>query len=588
MASLLLGAFEMLRTDGSTRVMADGTSWGEPVPIEVTVKSWLQDGAIVVTQGHDNREVNVRVRFYGDDLTALNAKEAALFAELEKPNTLTWSPGGTIPATVFVVVTSSLVQQDESFVGEVQGDPWRTYNVRLVCEAFTRSTAEVTAAAQAASGVTTTLVDNGSATTNWTGTVNGVTTAPAVTSGAVGITTGSLSGVQTISLTRTAAIATSATPYLQIDWQGSAFGSPSLAVYGDGVLLERIGQTSSPTSGFTRTWFKATTASIAALRLDSTSTDAGTYLGSYSRSLLVDNINRTDVKPTLGTARQLLRSINVSGSAPTRGSLAIEHSTNALGDVLAYFFPDGASGQNAYSPPLRQYWVSGGTTGADATLVSGTSEIFVSGFTTFTVTFDVPCRNLTAGIHPLQARMALTGGSSQVSWTATTRVNGTAIGPTLSGSRTIAVTTGGQVIYTLARLLLPTLDVDPASSSAVVRITLTGTGGAGINFVLDEAWLFNTTIGQLIQVGCGSGTAASGGPAKRVFIEPAATSIPRPTVRIGHAADRSDSFYPTDLSSWQMPVLDPPRVNVFTVCTNALDASTTLRHFPHWHTNPAS
>ena len=54
------------------------------------------------------------------------------------------------------------------------------------------------------------------------------------------------------------------------------------------------------------------------------------------RSLYVDNINRTDIKPTIGTARQLLRSVPVAGSARAPGSLAIEHSTNALGDVLVY------------------------------------------------------------------------------------------------------------------------------------------------------------------------------------------------------------------------------------------------------------
>jgi hypothetical protein len=57
MASLVLGAFQMIASDGSARVMAEGTSWGSPVPIEVAINSFLQDGAIVVTQGHDNREV---------------------------------------------------------------------------------------------------------------------------------------------------------------------------------------------------------------------------------------------------------------------------------------------------------------------------------------------------------------------------------------------------------------------------------------------------------------------------------------------------------------------------------------------------
>src|SRR4051812_17852712 len=130
--SLVLGSFSLTRTDGSTRVLADGTSRGNPIPIELAINSFLQDGAIVVTQGHDNREMAVRVRFFGADLTALSTLEASLVAELNKPNTLTWTPLNG-PATVFDVVTSSLSADDSDDDGEGQVKPWRTYILRLVC-----------------------------------------------------------------------------------------------------------------------------------------------------------------------------------------------------------------------------------------------------------------------------------------------------------------------------------------------------------------------------------------------------------------------------------------------------------------------
>jgi hypothetical protein len=170
--TLLLGAFDMTRSDGTTRVLADSTSRGNPVSLEVTVKTWLQDGAVMVTQGHDNREVNVRLRVFGTDLTALSTLEAALFLELEKPNTLTWTPANG-PASVFVVVTSSLDFIDEQVANEEQVTPWRTYSVRLVCEAFVRSAAEVVTAALPATGSTTTSLDTMGATTGWTAFVNG-------------------------------------------------------------------------------------------------------------------------------------------------------------------------------------------------------------------------------------------------------------------------------------------------------------------------------------------------------------------------------------------------------------------------------
>src|SRR4030095_16937821 len=157
--SLVLGTFLLMNPAGTVKVMAEGTSRGAPVALEAAVKSWLQDGSIVVTQGYDNREVSLRVRLYGDNLTDLATAEAALFAELGKPNTLTWTPVNG-PASVFGVVTSSLefVENDDA---EAVGDPWRTYSLRLVCEAFVRSASEVTAAALAASGTTTTLVNDG-------------------------------------------------------------------------------------------------------------------------------------------------------------------------------------------------------------------------------------------------------------------------------------------------------------------------------------------------------------------------------------------------------------------------------------------
>jgi hypothetical protein len=49
----------------------------------------------------------------------------------------------------------------------------------------------------------------------------------------------------------------------------------------------------------------------------------------------------------------------------------------------------------------------------------------------------------------------------------------------------------------LGRISLPTVDVDPSATTAVVRVTLTATSASsGVSF--DEGWLFNTAIGQLI------------------------------------------------------------------------------------------
>jgi hypothetical protein len=589
--SLLLGSTYLHGGSTAAQVMAEGTSRGNPVPIEVAVKSWLQDGSIVVTQGHDNREVRVRVRFIQADLTALATLEAALFAELEKPNTLTWTPANG-PASVFVVVTSSLEQEDD-FLGEQSDDPWRTYSIRLVCEAFVRSASETVAAALAANGTTTTLVNDGSATTNWTGAVNGVSTTPTVSSGAIKVTNGSaVYGAVTVSATLTTSITTSSTKYLVVDWKPEmSSNGNSLRAFGDGVELSRAAETVSPTAGFIRTWFGPVAASsIAALRLDHLTSILSPVDGGYDgsaaaiRSLYIDNINRTDIKPSLGTARQLLRAVPIGGSARSGASLAVEHSTNALGDVLVYVYPNSAV---AYSPPLRPYRVAGGaTTTSDSTLVSGARDA-INGAT---ATFDVPVSQLVAGGHLLVVRAySNILAAATLSWTASTRIGSTALGSTVSGSRACtSAEISGPAILALGKVVLPTVDASPSSASTVVRITITATSSGGVD--LDEAWLFNTEIGALIgPVACGSGAAASGGPARRLFIEPPSISTPRPRLLIGHAADRSDAFYPAGaLGGWQFPEFKPPSVNVLTVTTNALDASVTVRNFNRWHTHAAS
>jgi hypothetical protein len=586
--SLVLGAFSLTATDGTTQVLSEGTTRGNPMPIETAVKSWLQDGSIVVTQNHDNREVHIRVRFFGADLTALATKEATLLAELNKQNTLTWTPSNG-PASVFRVVTSSLDYDDGDDTGEGQAKPWRTFNLRLVCEAFVASATETVTAALAASGTTTTLVNDGSATTNWTGTADGAAVTPSVSSGAVKVTNGSATfGAHTISATLTTSITTSSTKYIVVDWKpedAERFYTTSLRGYGDGTELTRIAEVSSPTAGFIRTTFQvgAAVSSIAALRLDSFSDDGwpASWAGNAIRSLYVDNINRTDVKPSLGTARQLLRQVPVTGSARTQGRLAIEHSTNALGDAMVYVYPDKGV---AYVPPLRPYRVAGGATvTGDGTLVSGSFDGLTSGQPS---TFDVPVSQLVPGPHLLVAKYNGTT-TDTLSWTVSTRVGSTTLGSAVTGTK--AVVASSQAIVVLGTVLLPTVDVAGGSASTVVRVVFSvATGGVSVN--LDEVWLFNTNIGALVgPVACGTGAAAAGGPARRLFIEPPSLTFPRPRVLVGHSADQSDAFFPVGaLSGWDFPQFTPSRVNVFTVTTNALEAGVTLSHYPRWHSNAGS
>jgi hypothetical protein len=593
---LVLGAFDLIHDgfDYETSVLAEGTSRGNPVPIEVAVKSWLQDGSIVVTQGYDNREVRIRVRFRGPALVtpeeaeaSLAAAEAALFAELGKPNTLTWSPPYGSAASVFVVVTSSLEPEDDDF-GEVAPDgPYSTYSVRLVCEAFVRSVSEVVSPALTGGGSTTTDVDTMGSATGGSATSNGV--AATVVNAAGPPTTNSATqsaviGNYTIAMTKTISSTTSSLKYLIVDWKGTVTGNPNfisnaLTAFGDGVSLTRVANAASPTAGYTRTWFFVAASSVTSLRLEWLS-QVGVYPTPTpaSRQMLLDNIAISDVKPGIGTARQQIRTVAVSGSARTPGALAVESATAALGDTLVYVYPSDEA-TTSYIPALRQFRTAGNAVTGDTSLMSGSWESIV----TSGVTYTIPVAQLPTGSYLLLARLATNvGGTPTITYTARTVLNATNVGPAVTGAMTVTTVAAYQM-YTLGKFSLPTLDLGPASPASVT-LNLVASSACTI----DEAWLFNITIGQLIQVQCGTGAGAVGGSARRLFVEPARVDTPRPTLRIGHSSDGSDAFYPTATQSWQSPQFTPSEVNVFTGTSNATDSGASLRYFPRWHTHAAS
>lgn len=604
--SLLFGAFECHGQDEDGRwtstVQLRGTDWGSPVPIEVIVESWLRDGALAATQGHDNTTMPLRLEITASDHLGLADAEKALFAEMEKPNDLVWDPQNEMAPTVFQVVNSKLDAEMDTDGGEVASPPRYYYSITVTRKSFVRSLVETVVPALAASGSATNNIHDGSTTTGVTATVNGVAATPSVTSGAVGLTTAAMTGTVVITETFAVAFSTASTKYVRVDWKSAATkGQPAtLRGFADGVEVPRVAQAASPTAGYTRTWFAvpAAVTSVAEFEVECSTTgplivpigDPG-----VARAFHVDSLDRTDIKPSLGTDRQLLRTIEVGGSASAPGTLAVEHETDALGDVMVYVWPDDGSG---YSPPLRPYRVSGGTVVDDAALVSGHYDNLDT-----ILVFEVPLDRLPLGdgkphrlmlVH--RSTQAGAGGSSRtLNWTASTRINGATIGNTESGSVTWTVNPAVTEWKILPIEVIPAQLVDVGDrSTAVLRVTVVDATVDTDDIRLDDAWLFDLTVGHLIACSCGTGTPASGGPSNRLFIQPPTLTHPRPRVLRGHAADGSDAFSAflgaTDLTvveSNGRPYFDVGLVNLLTVTTNALDAGGDLSYFKHWFLHPA-
>ncbi len=576
---LRLGALDLAgqwAPDGIT-TLADDASFGNPQPIEVAVRSLLQDGSIVATQRHDNREVFFRIELRADDAKSLAELEAMLVAELSIRNELAWTPPDDFGApTVFDVVTSSL-----EFVTDdiAELNLQRVYGLRLVCLPFGKSEDEVAVASLGfLPSPTTTDINICSTTTGWVGSPGAVSTV----SGYVKTeSTLNLNQIKQFSLTlTTAAVDMSTQTYLMIDWEKSGntigYGTRPYRAYADGVELTKVADGTSP-AGFRRSWFECPDTSITVIKF-------WLYLKGLSNGtpagLRIDNVAKTDSPPGLGSAKQRYQTVDILGSARAQASIEISDPSSSLGDCLVYT----QSLADAVLQPSLRPWLNtslSGTTTADVFLVSGARTAMAA--TDFVI--DVPTQYLRESSYALMCRTRTSAaGPATITWTAKAVIGGSIVGPVVSGSA--SVLGGGSVWYvsTLGSVELPTLAV-PQGSAGLTRIIL---ATAHADMDIDDAWLFDLRNGVLTQVACGTEpeTAPSaGGPSNRLWIQSATLDQPSERVLIGNAADMSDAHAPVTQSSWGSHEIVPPAASVFWVTTQAEDTSMTLRYHPRWHTH---
>jgi hypothetical protein len=565
-----------------------GSDVGRPENVAEVIDSMLQDGELVSSTRSSNRTMTLNVYIDESDMLTLAQAEAALIAECDKQrNTFAIDPGdGFGPVTVFDTyrVQPTFVRDDET---EAEG--LRHYTLSIPAAPFGRSVEEVVTAAvgsgEAPPPPTTAVIDAASSTTNWHadgGTLSG-------SGGTVAVGPNSWPKIYyqgTVDMT--------STPYLIVDWKVEtsvgpkyvrSFSMQYIDAAGASRSLTPIAKGVAAIAGYTRSYYWLPPGVVTKFFFDATAIrpNAGAPdTWATDVTVRIDSLTRTDQPPWVGTARQGARTLQVEGSARTQGALAIEHETSALGRVLAYTWPDDGSG---YLPPLVSRWVSGTAATIDTSLVSG-------GYRNIDTaqTFDIPAAQVPEGSYLLLARVRSDTASTQsITYTAQGRMGSTAIGPLVSGAGPVVFgSTGAWQIVVLGRVTLPTVDMS-AATSGTVRVTLAATDAAASNIDLDEAWLFNTTVGALTVVDCKTGTPGAGGPSNRLWIETATVDRPLPTLLRGYAADQSDAFYVgADAAAWGMHDFTPPTMNVFTVTTNALDAAVTLRHYPRWWTHAAS
>lgn len=569
LGDLILVGNEENETSYTLSALADDATWGNPAPVEVAVRTLLQNSSSLVTERYDNREAFIRVVVESSDGVGLAEGEAALFGELGKRNLLTWTPpDGFAPATVFRVITSSM---DHAFDDLDELRTRRTYGIRLVCEAFARSVDEVTVEAEFQPlddydiPVTPidTLVDDCSSATGWSAGWSGSSVV------AAGGSVHSDPAYQFAKLARTGSIDMTDTPFLVVDAKVTAGGgAPYVQFNGDTAIRPPDGAGASPyaSGGYTRYYYRSPYTTLATFEL------THLYAGTTTHRIYAAEVRKQNTPPATGTLRQKFFTAGVGGSAPSDGSLELYHATDGLGQVLLYTWPDTGQG---FTPALRDLLSISGSTTSDADLVSGASNDLAADV----VSYDIPISQVPPGTYEVGAWLQSDSATERpVTVTVETYAAFTSVGSSTFTKSVDFAATGTYYYVPLGRIELPLHRV-PITSEAVVRVSLSSSEASGID--VDEAYLFNIDSGALTVVDCGDST--------RLWVNSATLDWPMPSILRGDAEDGSDAYSTgATVTAWGVHEIAPPSINVFAVTPGALDAGVRLRLTYAWHTHAGS
>lgn len=575
-----LGALAL--TTSPYLVVQDTPDYGTPDVQTAVLTSLLGDGDIELTSRRGNRTLTLQVLIEGS-LTATATAEAALIVEMEKPfNRLTCNPGdGAAPSFSFTVFQGAVTYvRDEA--REAQG--LRLYTLTWRSLPWTESATEVVVPALAASGTTTTSVDTMAANTGWASTWNGNATTTNVVGSTLNVASPATAAVVTLVMTRTGSITTSSTRYLVLDWKlgpGTVlYPGTSISAISVSGTVSKVAEAASPTLGYTRTWWYVPVAtSLASVQFSVATND----VSSTVRQLVLDNLDRSDVRPASGSAKQQQRSLDISGSAPSSGSISVQHATSALGDVLLYTCPDDGSG---YSPPLRNYMSFGASVATDATAASGFTNH--AGPTIVTL-YDIPAKNLPEGEYLIVCRCRSTTATlSSATFFAQALNNNVAAGTQYVTPPQVIPNTAAPTFIRFGMMHLPTM-LQSSNDASIVRVGINN-NTASSDLLVDEVYLFNMTTGRLSQVACGTAAPTFGGTSNRLWLDaPTVENQGLGALWRGTAADRSDAegAYQDALSP-TVHKFAPGTLKVFSVAMNPTTAvDVAYRYRPAWQMNAA-
>lgn len=577
---LVFGSVVLTSNPFMVRPEAD---FGGAQQVVTEVVSALTDGSLTKVTRYSNRTVTLQIQITGASLTALAQAETRLVAEARKPrNEFAVTPGdGVAPTSVYRTFEADL---QPVWNNELEQQLVRRYTLTFDAHPWPRSKTKVITPAITA--VAPTVVDNGSATTNWSivlpagATLS--TTAGAVRS-AYDPSIADPNGFGSTVLQRVT-VTTSNNTYLAVDWKTSRGvyywlqTSAAPTSYAPEVRREP-----GPTAGYTRSWYQIpAAASMAYIRF-------GVYhlkdASPGSATLDIDQVIVANALPAQGTTRQKASTLFPAGSVPAEGDIIVQHASSTLGRTIVFTHPVYAG----YSPPLRPWRTAGSSPSVvttDANQVSGAYDNLT------TTVYSVPIDTLPPGSAHLWVKMSASSTNAvRLNWSATAWQGGVAqVGSRQSGSVLVQVPTAGPTyMFPVARMTLPPSQV--TGPLGYVVFVIDNASYPTITVGMDEVWVFAMDEGTLTVVDCGDGSVVSGTSANRLRVSAPSIDAPYGNIVVATAADWSDSWQPGTAAvgcDQRRHRFNPEGSMIFTVTSAALDAAVSLEHFPAWHSNAGS
>ena len=574
-------------------VLGEGSTFGNPVSVIESIRSLLTDGSVAIRTGTDNRAVTLPLAIVADDGEQLAVAEAALMLEVmaDDPAALRWVPPAveSAPCNFDVLVAD----MDRGFP-----DLWelheskrltRYFTLTLTCLPWVRPDEPVVVEALPLEPETepvVTDVDTCGSITNWTretngGSPSGPTAVTVSGETAIEVSASIDSASDYLRLVRTASIAAPVGEFIAVDAQlvapanikgnwsayfSGSWRSPITVVAGAGE------------AGSTRLYFGGTgTIGSIKLAFNYTRDPAGpTYI-----SLRVFNVAVTDqiVLPS-ATKRERLRTLEVLGSAPTTAALRLFTDTDDLGTQGLIF--TGTSGE-VFPPPLRTWLDSSAAVTADTDMVSGARNTLDD-----PMVFLIPANLLASGTYALVAKIRRDASPTirTIDWSAKvtddTGADVLASDVVTSGSIDVTLADTSWHLRQLASLALPPVKLDDGDGYAV-EITL-DVASAGIEVLVDEAWLFDTDRGAFTMWNLPADAGLS-------WIEVRSPELDAPLPAVYGGTGGSDLLEAQDISryvdAFGVHRFPPGTLLVFTACSGSIQSQASAEYYTRHHSHVA-